>query len=305
MQMPMSTKLWIWRVAISVPIMLIMAVLLWSYWPTFAELAEEWSVNPLYSHGYLVPAFAVALLWFRRDRIPASPFEPSLWAVGFLIVGCVMRLGSAYYYFSWPDRASLLVMLIAVALAVGGWAGLRWTWPSILFLLFMLPFPGFVESGLTRPLRRVATLASTNVLQTLGFFAQADGNVIVLSEGELGIIEACSGLGMLSVFVAMTVGACFLVQRPLWQKVVIVLSSLPIAVLCNVARISATGMFIELAESQFAHKYQHEFHDWAGWLMMPLALVLLLLELKFLDLVYQIYPVQEQTSRSKAAAVLG
>src|SRR5262245_8119292 len=135
----MFIKTWTSRqTAVSLVVALILAVLAWSYWGTFVELIEEWSANPLYSHGYLVPAFAVVLVWWRRDRLPAWPLEPSLWAVAFLAVGCVMRLGAAYYYFAWPDRASLLVMLTAVALGLGGWAALRWTWPSILFLLFML-----------------------------------------------------------------------------------------------------------------------------------------------------------------------
>jgi exosortase len=301
----MKQNTWNWVAAALALTVVTLLVLAWCYWATFAELAEEWSQNPLYSHGYLVPAFAVALLWLRRDRMPAPPLDPSWWALAFLGVGCLMRLVAAYFYYSWPDRASLLLMLIAASLAIGGWGVLRWTWPSILFLFFMLPFPGFVESGLTRPLRRVATLASTNVLQTMGFFAQADGNVIVLSEGELGIAEACSGLGMLSVFVAMTVGACFVVKRPLWQKVVIVLSSIPIAVLCNVVRISATGMFMELAPSEIARAYHHDVHDWAGYFMMPLALLLLLLELKFLDSIYQIYPMEDGRSAPKAAAALG
>src|SRR5947199_18693 len=94
--------------------------------------------GPCTRHG-TENAFAPALLWMRRDRMPAAPLEPSLWAVCFLIVGCAMRLGSAYFYFAWPDRASLLIMLIAAALALGGWAALRWAWPSIVFLLFMLP----------------------------------------------------------------------------------------------------------------------------------------------------------------------
>jgi len=144
-----------------------------------------------------------------------------------------------------------------VVLGIGGWPAVRWTLPSILFLHFMIPFPGFIEGNLLRPLQRIATLCSTNALQTLGFFAQADGNVIVLSEVEMGIVEACSGLRMLSVFVALTVGACIVLERPFWQKIVIACASIPIAVLCNVARITITGILHELA----SHESAQEFHD--------------------------------------------
>jgi exosortase len=293
-----TKKVWNWRYTVCAVGGVMMLVLVWSYWTTFVELNEEWSKNPLYSHGYLVPLFAVFLLWWRQDRMPSTPLQPSWWAVLFLILGSAIRLGAAYYYFSWPERSSLLFMLFAAVLAMGGWAAFRWTWPSILFLVFMIPLPGFVENGLMRPLQRVATLASTNVLQTLGFFAQADGNVIVLDGGVLGIVEACSGLGMLSIFVALTVAACLVVNRPLWQKLVIVSSSIPIAVLCNVVRISTTGVLYDIADHDTVH-------DVAGWLMMPLALVVLLVELKFLDFVYQMEPIPKTPEMSKAAPALG
>lgn len=274
-----------WKFTAMATVVLVSAAFFWSFWPTFQDLAEEWSKNPLYSHGYLVPVFALALLWFRRDQMPSS-LTPSWFALVILVVACVMRLGAAYFYFSWPERGSILVMAFAAALAIGGWPALRWTWPSILFLGFMLPFPGFVESLVMRPLQRIATIASTNVLQTMGVFAQADGNVIVLSEHELGIVEACSGLRMLSTFVAMTVGACFLLHRPWWQKFVIAASSIPIALFCNIARISTTGVLSETIGSGSADM----FHDYAGWIMMPLALALLLLEIKYLDFVFVIEP---------------
>jgi exosortase len=205
----------------------------------------------------------------------------------FLIVASAMRLGAAHFYYSWPDRGSLLFMVFAAFLALGGWAAIRWAWPSILFLTFMIPFPGFVESSIIPPLRRIATLASTKVLQTMGFFAQADGNVIVLSETDMGIEDACSGLNMLSTFIALTVGACFFIKRPIWQKCVIMLSSIPIAILCNVVRISTTGVLHELGY----HETAIIFHDKIAPVMMLLALLLLLAETKLLDLIFTIDPV--------------
>ena len=291
-----------WCYGVSLAVALTVALLAWLYWPIFAELAAEWSTNPLYSHGYLVPAFAAVLLWIRRDRMPTTPLQPSWWALFFLAAGSVMHLGAAFFFLGWPGRGSLLFMIFASVLAIGGWAAIRWTWPSILFLGFMIPLPGIVEDSLMRPLQRIATLASTNVLQTLGFFAKADGNVIVLSEVDMGIVEACSGLRMLSIFMALTVGACFVLHRPFWQKLVIALSSIPIALLCNIARISSTGILYEIADRDFAELV---FHDVAGWLMMPLALLLLLAELKLLDFIFIIEPAQAKPGIPEGMPSLG
>jgi exosortase len=272
------------------------ALIVWVFWPTAVELAEIWSNNPLYSHGYLIPAFAAALLWMRRDRLPGLPFRPSLWGLAFILLGVVMRLGAAYFYIAWPERAALIPILLGAGLCLGGWAAFRWVWPSALFLLFMVPLPGELETRLIQPLQRLSTLASTNVLQTLGFFAQADGNVIVLSEVELGVVEACSGLRMLSVFAALSVAVAIVLRRPLWQRLLVAFSALPIAVLCNVARISVTGVLYEVADPHLAEMV---FHDVAGWLMMPLALVALLAELKLLSAVY--VPETKQTPGARPA----
>lgn len=251
------------------------------------EIAEVWSGNPLYSHGYLVPAFALYLLWHRRDQMPAFPSCPSLWGFVFVALGMFFRLSAAYFYLSWPDRISMLPVLIGICLVAGGWPVLRWTGPSIAFLIFMIPLPGALETGLTRPLQRMATLVSVNILQGLGLFAQADGNVIVLSEVDMGVVEACSGLRMLTVFVAQTVAVGFFLDRPLWQRILVVLSALPIALACNVARITTTGVLYEIAPHDVA---QLVFHDVAGWLMMPLALLILFAELALFSKLFILLP---------------
>ena len=129
-------------------------------------------------------------------------------------------------------------------------------------------------------MQRIATLASTNVLQTMGIFAQADGNVILLSEHELGVVEACSGLSMLLSFVAISAGMAIVVSRPWLDRAIILASAVPIAVFCNVVRIVVTGVLYNEAGRELGDKV---FHDLAGWLMLVMALVALWLELKLID----------------------
>src|SRR5262249_26083261 len=160
--------------------------------------------DPQYSHGYLVPVFAVALLFFRRHRIGGRISQPSWWAVPLILLGIGMQLLDAYFYLRWLGQVSLLPILAGICLAVGGRTALRWAWPAIAYLLFMIPLPGRLEGFLADPLQRVATIGSTNILQTLGFFAQSEGNVILLSEEELGVVDACKGLHMLMVFFALS-----------------------------------------------------------------------------------------------------
>jgi len=252
------------------------AVVVWSYWTTLAEVAERWANDPQYSHGFLVPLFSVYLLWTRRDRLASADFGPRWWGVGIVAVGVAMRAAGHVFFQSALDNASLIVCLLGLAAAAGGRRALAWAAPGILFLAFMLPLPHRVQTFLGGQLQRVATVASTFALQTLGVPAVAEGNVILLTESKLGVVEACNGLSMLMTFFALATAVAILTPRGWLEKIIIFASAVPIAVCANVVRITVTGLLTEASQNDLAHVV---FHDLAGWLMMPLALGMLLAEL--------------------------
>jgi exosortase len=254
-------------------------LLLWAFWPTIVELLRRWSSDPQYSHGYFIPVFALAILWLRRGKLAGARPGISAWGVGVLLLAGGLRFLAAYLYVDWLDSFALLACLAGVALFLGGVKALAWSWPAIAFLVFMIPLPYRLELFMSAPLRGLATDGSTYVLQTLGFPAFSEGNVIFLDETRLGVEEACSGLSMLMVFFALSVAATFFLQRPLWEKLLLVVSAVPIAIVANVARIVVTGILHETAGHELADLV---FHDLAGLIMMPIALGLLILELKFL-----------------------
>jgi exosortase len=253
--------------------------LIWSYWTTGEELARVWSHDPTYSHGWVVVAFAAALLWLRRDLLRGPADTPSAWGLAFLLLAALARLSGALFHLVWVERVSLLPALAGLCLLVGGWKTLRWAWLAIAYLLFMIPLPGTIGEAMTYPLRRVATTSSTYALQVLGVPAVADGNVILLEDHELGVIDACSGLRMLVVFFALATMVALLVRRLLIIRLLLVASAIPIALVVNVARITLTGVLSETVSAEVAQKVYHEL---AGWLMMALALGLLWVELQVL-----------------------
>lgn len=257
----------------------LLALFGWAYWTTLVDVKHHWDSDPLYSHGYLVPGFACVLLWMRRDLLKGMELRPSVWGLALVLLGVAMRLVPLRYGFSVADRYSILPTLAGICLGVGGWPALRWAWPGVAFLLFMLHLPAGVDQWLATPLQRVATLASTNALQTFGCFAVSEGNTILLSNGELSVEEACSGLRMLVTFCAMTTAVAMVTNRSWLQRGIIVASSLPLAVVCNVARITLTGIIHEMLGPDTARLV---FHDLAGWLMILLGLGFLWLELAVL-----------------------
>jgi exosortase len=260
---------------------------LWCSWPTLASMVRVWSSDPQYSHGYLVPAFALVLLWRRRGRLAGVAWQGSWWGVGLVSAGAALRLASTFFFFEWFEQLSLLPTVAGLFVVGGGWPALRWAWPAVGFLCFMIPLPYQLEIALAAPLQRAATLASTYALQTLGFACLSEGNVILMGELKIGVIEACSGLSMLLVFFALSFAVALVIQRPFWQKAVVVASAIPIALVSNVTRITITGVLYQTAGSGVADAF---FHDLAGWLMMPLALGLLWVELRFLARLFLAVP---------------
>lgn len=253
------------------------ASLLWASWPGLAEMAGRWSHDPRYSHGFLVPLFSLTLLWLRRDKMRGS--RPSLWGLPLVTAGMAMKVGGAYTYLTWIDHVSLLPTLAGVAVLAGGLPYLRWAWPAIGFLVFMVPLPYRAEYLLGGPLQRLATVSSAYALQTMGLPAVTEGFVIHIDEAKIGVVEACNGLGMLFMFFAFAAAAALLTPRAA-DKAVILLSAVPISLAANVTRISLTGLLHAKVGGGVA---DHFYHDLAGWLMMPLALGMLWSELYLLS----------------------
>ncbi len=259
----------------------------WAYGSTLSDMVERWNSDPQYSHGWLVPLFAAFLLYRRRHLIPLEGLWPRWWGFGIVAVAGVARGAAVFFYQPWLDAVSLLICLAGLASALGGRAGLRWAWPAILYLAFMVPLPYRLQYALGANLQSVATFVSTYLLQTVGVPAISEGNVILLTEARLGVVEACSGLSMLVTFFALAAGFALVVHRHWLYSVAMILAAAPIAVGANVIRITATGLLFEAHQDKMARVL---FHDVAGWLMMPLGVGFLAMLLLFLDRSVKIRP---------------
>jgi exosortase len=253
----------------------LVALLGWAYFPMLRVFFDKWVNDPQYSHGLLVPFFSAYLLWRAWQGGPPA-VAPLPWAAGaLLVVVAAMRLASGSLLFHQLDAASLLLALVAVILAAGGVPLLRRTGPALLFLVFMVPLPYELERNVGQPLKDAATISSTFLLQTLGQPAIRDGNLILIDDVRLGVVDACSGLKMMVTFAAFSVGAVLLMRRSRFEKLMVLLGIVPVAIVANVLRITATGV----AYTTTADKATLEFlHDLFGWLMMPVGLALLGLE---------------------------
>jgi exosortase len=255
-------------------------LLTYGYLNMLTYAAVRWK-DPLYSHGYIVPVFAGFLFWVRRR--PLTTVDPAeRWiGLGILVASLGVRLGASYVDMNPLDRLSYVGALLGVCQMVGGTSLLKWGGPAVGFLVFMYPLPSILENSVLLFLQKLAAISSTWVLQLLGAPALRDGNRIMIDQLPLEVADACSGLRMLTIFGAMSVAMAILISRPWWDRVTILLSAIPIALITNIIRITLTALlFMLFPESELIHQLVH---DWAGLAMMPIAMGLLWIELQLLE----------------------
>jgi exosortase len=250
-------------------------VLGWAYLPMLRVFADKWLNDPQYSHGLLVPFFSAYLI--RRARL-SEPFvfrPMPILGCGLLVVILALRAAAGSLLFHQLDAVSFLLSLAATVLAFGGLPLLKRTWPALAFLVFMVPLPYELERNVGEPLKTAATVSSTFLLQTLGLPAIRDGNLILIDEVRLGVVDACSGLKMMVTFAAFSVGAALLMRRSRFEKLMVLLGIVPVAILTNVLRITLTGVsFANLSDE----RTRQFLHDLYGYMMIVIGLALLALE---------------------------
>jgi exosortase len=263
-------------------------VLALAYGPNLLNLSHTWHTDDNYQHGFLVIPIALFILWRRFVEIPwesdlglgTSPW----WGWALLATSLVVRAIAYERSLQWVETATVLPAIVGLTWAFGGWPLLYRAWPAIFFLVFMLPLPSTVNELIALPLQRIAATGSNFILQLSGFWVVQQGNVLQLATPfgprPMDVALACSGLKMLMTLAATVTATVMLVPLPLWKRATLLVSAVPIALISNISRIVVTGWCYYYIEGESG---KHWAHDISGWMMMPLALVLVGLELEVLS----------------------
>jgi exosortase len=269
-------------VKLSLAALLLVGAVGWAYWATISDLLKEWQRNEDYSAGQLVPLVALLFVWVQRKALGRCALKPCWWAgIMLLALAQAARAFGLLFMFESAERYSLVLTIVALVLMVAGrqvfWCA-RWT---LLFLFLMVPFPGQIHNRISGPLQGMATTGSVFLLEVFVPRVSQHGNVVMLDKNTpMAVAEACSGLRMLTAFIIVAAFIAFMVKRSRLQKATIVLSSIPIAVMCNIVRIFLTALLMLLISSEVGEKF---FHDFAGLVMMPVAVMLIFAELWLMD----------------------
>src|SRR5260370_16812673 len=243
------------------------------YLPVLRRLVHQWNYDPDMGHAFFVPLIAGFIVWQRRDELAATKPKPS--ASGLLVVAWgglqlfIATVGAELF----TARTSFVVRLIGTVWALGGTLILKKLAFPLFLLFFMVPIPSVIYSAATFKLQILASQLADNALSVLSIPVLREGNVLELPNQRLSVVEACSGIrSLLSLtFLSLVYGYFF--ERKTWLRVVLFLSTIPIAIVANASRVTMTGIMTQV-KAELAEGF---FHQAEGWVIFMVALVILIL----------------------------
>jgi len=255
--------------AASGPALVVCLLLGLLYHGVAVKLVTDWYDLPDFSHGFLIPFFAAFLLWDKRHKLQNTVITPSWAGVWLVALGLFMLLLGIFGADLFLQRTSFVVLAAGLVWTLLGQAMLHQVKFVLFVLLLAIPLPTILFNQITFPLQIVASKLASSLLPLAGVPVLREGNVIQLPTMQLEVAEACSGIRSLMSLFTVAVIYGYLLERSTWRRVVMALSSIPIAVAANGARIFGTGLCVQYWDPDKAMGF---FHEFSGWLMFLVSL---------------------------------
>ena len=248
---------------------LISLLLALMYWKIAVKLVSDWYEIPDYSHGFLVPFFALFLLWDKRPKLRQMHVSPSWGGVALVLLGVLTLFFGVYGAELFLSRISFLLIISGLVWTLCGRAILREITFPLAVLLLAIPFPEIIFNQITFPLQLLASRGASSLLQFLGVPVFREGNVIQLPVMKLEVAEACSGIRSLMSLFTLAVFYGYFLEQTSTRRWIMALASIPIAVCANALRIVGTGLCVQYWDPSKAEGF---FHEFSGWVMFVISL---------------------------------
>ena len=258
----------------------ILAIVL-AFHDALAELVHRWTSQEEYSHGFLIPFVSAWLLWMRKATLRRSVGRPSWLGPILVIFAFAMHaIGELSAVFILSEIAFVIV-LIGFVFSVGGYRLFAATFIPIAFLLFAIPLPYFIDAELTLRLQLLSSELGVFFIRLFGIPVHLDGNIIDLGNYKLQVVEACSGLRYLYPLLSLSFLAAYIFNAPRWQRALVFVSAIPIAIVMNGFRIGLVGVTVDRWGDAMAEGALHFFE---GWIVFLVCGTLLALEMYVISL---------------------
>jgi exosortase len=235
-------------------------------------MVDRWQDSQLdYSHGFLIPMVSIGILWWKRDEIAAAPKTVSRIGLAIVVMALLTHWLGAKAQQTRLSLFGLVLLIWGVPFYFYGWALARLLVFPCAYLIFCIPL-NFLDS-LTFPLRILATVVATAMLNGLGIPAERSGSAIhSLAAGgfNFDVADPCSGIRSLMAMTALTAVYAYLTQRTLARQWILFLASIPLAIIGNIARIVTVALVAEAFGEKMAMGI---YHDYSGYVVFAVAIM--------------------------------
>lgn len=269
----------------------LLALLTIVYMPILLSMVDHWRIVPDYSHGFLIVPLALVFAYEKKYHLMAAEVDGDWWGVALLLVGlCLLAVGQLGSLLA-PLRAGYVFSVMGLVLLLLGRNIFMLLLFPMAFLLLMIPLPQSLVNVVAFPLQLIAAQWAVSLLQTIGIPVLLEGNIIHLAGGDLFVAEACSGLRSLMALLTLgVVFAHFFRRNNLPLQIILVASTIPIAIVVNSLRVAVTGLLAHEFGQEAAGGFIHEFQ---GLITFSLAFLLLLGESKLMSRFQRTQPEEE------------
>ena len=244
-----------------------------------AEMVRVWDTKEEYGYGYIIPFITLFLIWQHKDVLEKTSFTGSWLAIFVVLIGIFFTFVGALTTITTLIQYGMLLALIGVVFSYLG-STIKVILVPLLFLVFMIPLPGFFLNNLSAHLQLISSELGVAVIRLFGISVYLEGNVIDLGSFKLQVVEACSGLNYLFPLMSLAFIAAYFFKVSLWKRAVIFLSSIPITVLMNSFRIGVIGNLVDKWGIEQAEGFLHYFE---GWIIFMACMLILFGEMWLLN----------------------
>ncbi len=215
------------------------------YWKVFYWLGIRWYIDPDYSHGPLIPLISGYLIWIKRDEIKKIPFTKDIRGIYVLIFSVLLHIFSVRAEVYFTSAYAMILSLAGIVLYFFGKKVFRELSFPIVYLIFMVPFFQFVINPVSNKLKLFSAYLSANVIQILGTSVYREGVMLHFSNGSLEVANPCSGIRSIISLLALGTIFAYFSKMSTIKKIILVSSTVPLAVIGNLMRIVSSGILSE------------------------------------------------------------
>jgi len=260
---------------------LALIVVLVIYVPVFIWMVDRWTApGTYYSHGFLVPFISAFLVWHKRKELIKLKYAPSRSGWWFFLGGICVYLISALWQVYFSAGFALLAIIFGLILLLLGKEFFRPLFFPVAFLGFMVPAPMVAIANMSFRLKIFASQVSVFIVNMMGIKAVRDGSTIHTAHSYLLVEDPCSGIRSLIALIALGTLMAYLSNLSRTRKIILFLSSIPIAIFSNVIRIVVLTLVSETYGAKIA---TGKFHDSMGIVVFVIAFLSLALVKKVLE----------------------